>query len=140
MRGLRWHLAARVTLGFRVYSTFLVVVYRLRIRRLQLPVAVSKAVQSPRLTLPRGTPVNLGFTIHRLLSVGRFQPRCLTLALVHFTLLTRVGLEPALLVGLPRSDSSDAHAWVELGGIDVGPPPGRDGSTELARFGRFSPA
>ena len=28
----------------------------------------------------------------------------------------------------------DAHAWVELAGVDVGPPPGRNGHVELARY------
>jgi hypothetical protein len=28
----------------------------------------------------------------------------------------------------------EAHAWVELGGLDLGPAPGRNGHEELARF------
>lgn len=124
----------RLTIAYHIYSTFVVVVYRLRVRRLDLPRAIDLVSDLPGLSLPRGNPSKLGRTIHRALSVGRMQPRCLTLALTHFTLLSRLGLDPTLMIGLPRPETSDAHAWVEIGGRDVGPPPGRDGSTELARF------
>jgi hypothetical protein len=128
-------IVARARLAWHIYTTFAVVVFRIRVRRIPLPRAVALVEDAPPLRLPRGTPLKLGRAIHRSLSVGRAQPRCLTLALTHFTLLARVGLIPDLVIGLPRSDTSDAHAWVEIGGRDVGPPPGRDGSVELARFG-----
>jgi hypothetical protein len=71
---------------------------------------------------------------------GPFRPRCLSLALVHYRLLTEQGLEPALVIGLPEgSASKDAHAWVEVSGIDVGPPPGGGGRTPLARYTREGP-
>jgi hypothetical protein len=41
-----------------------------------------------------------------------------------------------LVIGLPREAiTKDAHAWVELDGTDVGPPPGRAGHEPMARFG-----
>ena len=40
-----------------------------------------------------------------------------------------------LVIGLPHTPADkDAHAWVELAGTDVGPPPGRASHEELARF------
>ena len=42
----------------------------------------------------------------------------------------------ALAMGSLPGEARDqtAHAWVELNGRDVGPPPGRNGHAELARF------
>ena len=40
-----------------------------------------------------------------------------------------------LVIGLPKNPADKAaHAWVELDGIDVGPPPGRNGHEQMARF------
>lgn len=122
-------------MAYHIYVTFAQVVYRLRVRRLPVPRVIELVGEAQDVRLPRGDSVGLGNQIYRALSVGRFQPRCLTLAMTHFTLLSRLGLNPSLVIGLPRPDTSDAHAWVEVGGRDVGPPPGRDGSKELARFG-----
>lgn len=45
------------------------------------------------------------------------------------------GDEAVLVVGLPeRPMTHEAHAWVELDSIVVGPPPGRAGHSELARY------
>ena len=56
-------------------------------------------------------------------------------ALVLYRLLREQGDEPELVIGLPQTAADkDAHAWVELGGVDVGPPPGRGTHEELARF------
>lgn len=128
-------LGPRVVLAYRIYTIFFVVFLRLRIRRLELPRMVKLVGRHSEIRLPRGNPAKLGRAIHRSLSVGRLQPRCLTLSMVHYTLLARLGLDPVLVIGLPRTDTSDAHAWVEVAGRDVGPPPGQDGSIELARFG-----
>lgn len=41
-----------------------------------------------------------------------------------------------LVIGLPEEPVDErAHAWVELEGRDVGPPPGRGNHVELARYG-----
>ena len=40
-----------------------------------------------------------------------------------------------LVIGLPEQAKDErAHAWVELEGRDVGPPPGRAGHLEMARL------
>jgi hypothetical protein len=57
-------------------------------------------------------------------------------ALVFYRLLREQGDPAELVIGLaPDSNDYRAHAWVELGGVDVGPPPGRSGHESLARFG-----
>jgi hypothetical protein len=54
---------------------------------------------------------------------------------VLYRLLREQGDAAVLVVGLPEAAiNKDAHAWVELNGIDVGPPPGRAGHEPMARF------
>jgi hypothetical protein len=51
-------------------------------------------------------------------------------------MLIRQGERPQLVIGLPPSPSShEAHAWVEVAGQVVGPPPGRLGHEEMVRYG-----
>jgi hypothetical protein len=55
--------------------------------------------------------------------------------LVMFDLLRAEGLHPELVIGLPADPRSHiAHAWVEVDGRDVGPPPGRHQHGELVRY------
>jgi Transglutaminase-like superfamily len=71
----------------------------------------------------------------RALRSTPYQPRCVLRALVVFSLLHRQGDQPELVIGLPlQAADKDAHAWLEIGGIDVGPPPGRSDHVELARY------
>ena len=93
--------------------------------------------------LKQGTPRNpaplpaakLSRAIDRGLRVGRHTPRCLPKALVMFRLLHEQGEYPVLVIGLPPDPRSHiAHAWVELNGRDVGPPPGRSGHDQLVRY------
>jgi transglutaminase superfamily protein len=80
-------------------------------------------------------PAQLGRTVVRALYIGPHRPRCLVLALVLYRLLREQGESPELVIGLPNDAAgSDAHAWVEIRGADVGPPPGRRGHLELARY------
>jgi hypothetical protein len=56
---------------------------------------------------------------------------------VLYTLLREQGEAAELVIGIPAAArTSDAHAWVELGGRDVGPRPGSLGATELTRYQR----
>jgi hypothetical protein len=80
-------------------------------------------------------PQRLGRAIHRGLRVGPIAPRCLPKALVMFEILHEQGAAPELVIGLPMEPRShEAHAWVELDSVDVGPPPGRSGHDVLARY------
>ena len=78
----------------------------------------------------------LGKMIDRALHIGPWRPRCLLQALVLFSFLREQGDRAELVIGLDREPvSKDAHAWVELDGVDVGPPPGRGPHAELLRYG-----
>jgi hypothetical protein len=78
----------------------------------------------------------LSRAVDRCLRIGHTRPRCLYNALVLYRLLREQGDAAELVVGLPPSaPNEEAHAWVELRGSDVGPPPGREGHEPLARFG-----
>lgn len=77
----------------------------------------------------------LSNAIHRSLRLGSHRPRCLVNALVLFRLLREQGEPAELVIGLkPDATDQRAHAWVELDGRDVGPPPGRFGHEEMARL------
>lgn len=83
----------------------------------------------------RYRPATLSNAVHRSLHLGGRRPRCLVNALVLFRLLREQGDAAELLIGLPSDAvNQEAHAWVELGGRDVGPPPGRYGHEEMARL------
>ncbi|MBI4259879.1 MAG: lasso peptide biosynthesis B2 protein [Actinobacteria bacterium] len=80
-------------------------------------------------------PRALGVAVHRVLGSGPRAPTCLVQSLVLFRLLREQGDEPVLVIGLvERPEDQAAHAWVEIGGVDVGPPPGSRGHDAMARF------
>lgn len=115
-----WVLLARVLVG---------------LRREPLPAYVARLGTAERQHASRLAPDRLSRAVDRSLRVGDRRPRCLVNALVLYRLLREQGDDAELVVGLPaRAVDKDAHAWVELGGVDVGPPPGRSGHEELARF------
>lgn len=119
-----------------MWWTYLGVV--LALRGTSLPEAVARIDRG----MARRRPVaahptaRLNAAVDRCLRVGRVEARCLTAALVLYRLLRRQGDVPALVIGvLPDGSDHRAHAWVELDSRVVGPPPGRNGHVELARFG-----
>lgn len=130
----RLPLAAKLRLAWRVWRWFFIVQLRLRLQQ-PLPRLVEelRLVRSPNaLSIP---PLRLGRTVHKMLSVGRIRPRCLLASLVFLRLLSEQGTRAVLVVGLPREAmNQDAHAWIEVDGVEVGPPPGSFGHTELVRF------
>lgn len=124
----------KARLAVRVWIRFALVVVRLR--REPLPALVERLAQangrSPR---DRHRPATLSRAIHRSLRIGDRRPRCLLSALVLFRLLREQGEPAELVIGLmPDAPDQRAHAWVELDGRDVGPPPGRFGHEEMARL------
>jgi hypothetical protein len=83
----------------------------------------------------RHRPSTLARAVDRSLRIGDHRPRCLINALVLFRLLREQGDDVELVIGLPEEAADErAHAWVELQGRDVGPPPGRAGHEEMARL------
>lgn len=110
---------------------------RVGLQRSELPRLIDHLGQSPRLRIRPLRPRRLGRIVNRVLRLGPYRPRCLVLSLVHFRLLRRQGTAAEIVLGLPPdAESHQAHAWVEVQGVDVGPPPGRMGHGEMARYGR----
>jgi hypothetical protein len=125
--------AAKLRLGLRVVSAYLLV--RWKIRREPLPALVDRITTMHSQAGPRQHPRRLSRAVDRILRIGRRQPTCLVSSLVLFKLLREQGDPAEIVIGLPDSPSDkDAHAWVELDGVDVGPPPGKSGHAEMARF------
>jgi hypothetical protein len=78
---------------------------------------------------------SLARAVDRSLRIGSHRPYCLINSLVLFRLLREQGDSAVLVIGLPKAPTDErAHAWVELDGRDVGPPPGNLGHRELARL------
>ena len=127
-------LREKVLLATRVWVRFALV--SLRVRRQPLPRLVA------RLTAVDGGPprrhhasATLARAVDRSLRIGSHRPRCLINALVLFRLMREQGDHVELVIGLPEQAADErAHAWVELEGRDVGPPPGRAGHREMARL------
>jgi Transglutaminase-like superfamily len=126
-------LRAKAGLALRIWALYPRVVVGLRRERLPAFVARLGDVEGRRSRL---SPDRLSRAVDRSLRLGRRQPRCLVSAAVLYRLLREQGDPVELVVGLPQTPADkEAHAWVELGGRDVGPPPGRGTHQELARFG-----
>jgi len=131
-RGLT--LWGKARLAARIWARFLVVVVDLR--RRQLPDLVAELARTNgRASGDRYRPATLSNAIYRSLHLGKHRPRCLVNALVLFRLLREQGDPAELVIGLkPDARDQRAHAWVELDGSDVGPPPGQFGHEEMARL------
>ncbi len=126
-------LRAKAGLALRIWVLLVRVLVGLR--REPLPAYVARLGTAETQHRSRLAPDRLSRAVDRSLRIGERRPRCLVNALVLYRLLREQGDDAELVVGLPaRAVDTDAHAWVELGGIDVGPPPGRSGHEELARF------
>lgn len=124
----------KITLALRMW--WLALRVKLALLRRPLPTVVDDLVRPPRrLQQDRIDPRQLGAINDRVLRLGAFRPRCLICALVHLRLLRAQGDAAILVIGLPRDKAStDAHAWVELDGVVVGPPPGRKGHQAFVRY------
>lgn len=125
---------AKLGLALRIWSWFGRVL--LGVKREPLPRFVAGLRPAARRPGPSIDPVRLGRIVARLLRVGPWRARCLFTSLVLYRLLLEQGDRPQLVIGLPREPrDKDAHAWIELDGRDVGPPPGKSHHQELARYG-----
>lgn len=131
-KAARLGLAARAALAVRIWSRFLVV--RALLSRRPLPAFVSR-LGRPARRRAKLPPAQLARAVHRSLHLGSRRPTCLVASLVLFRLLREQGDPAEVVIGLPgAATSKDAHAWVELDGVDVGPPPGRGSHEAMARF------
>ena len=126
--------AEKARLAARVWVRFGLVTVALR--RKALPALVGELAETDKSPPGRSySAATLSNAVHRSLRLGSRRPRCLVQALVLFRLLREQGEPAELLIGLPpQAPNQEAHAWVELDGRDVGPPPGRHGHEEMARL------
>jgi hypothetical protein len=123
----------RCVLGGRVLIAYARV--RRGLRNVELPVAVDRLGDVPYRSRQHHAPWRLSRAVDRTLRVAPDDPTCLVRSLVLFRLLREQGDAAQLVIGLPEQPTShEAHAWVELDGQVVGPPPGRAGHAEMARF------
>lgn len=128
-----WPRQARLPLGVRVWLLYFLVQVGLRRRSLAEEIARGRRPCAGRDWIRASA---LGQAVHQLLRIGPFRPRCLITSLILCRLLWDRGDAAQLVIGLPPDAASRrAHAWVEVDGVDVGPPPGRGCCLELARFG-----
>jgi hypothetical protein len=132
-RRVRLRRSERAALAARAWFWFVFV--RLSLKRRPLSDFVARLGRPSRIRSRGVDPVRLGKLVARSLRIGELDPRCMFTALVLFRLLREQGERAELVIGLPRHPTSkDAHAWVELDGVDVGPPPGRSQHEELVRY------
>jgi hypothetical protein len=121
-------------LAVRIWARFVVV--RAMLGRRPLPVLVRRLGQPARRSRRQFSSAFLSRAVNRSLHLGKRRPTCLVSSLVLFRLLREQDDEAELVIGLPSAAATkDAHAWVELDGADVGPPPGRGGHEAFARYG-----
>jgi Transglutaminase-like superfamily len=129
----RLGIPAQLGLAVRIWTAFVRV--RLTTQAHPLPVAVTRLGAAGRPPRYKIAPRRLGSIVSRVLRFGPWRARCLWTALVLYGLLRDQGDEAELVIGLPLEPNDfDAHAWVEIDGKDVGPPPGRARHEELARY------
>jgi hypothetical protein len=121
----------KVRLLWVVWTTAAAIVVRLR--RERLPALVARLGEpAGRAEVP---PALLSRAVSRGLRVGSWQPRCLIRALVLYRLLRAQGHDAVLVIGLADvRPTTEAHAWVELDGRDMGPAPGAFGHRALVRY------
>lgn len=107
-----------------------------QLRRMPLPQVAARVTSRRPDHEPVGWPPRrTARSVDRALRIGRWRPRCLFRALVVLALVTRDGWIAELVIGLPdTAEDQAAHAWVEIGGVDIGPMPGRGDHVELTRY------
>jgi hypothetical protein len=132
---------AKLRLLGRIWATAVAVVMGLRRERLPALIArlgapaTSAADARSAEAHPPLPPALLSRAVSRGLRLGPWQPRCLVRALVLYRLLRAQGEESVLVIGLDAvRPTTEAHAWVELDGRDIGPVPGAFGHRALVRY------
>lgn len=125
--------AWKVRTAIRIWAAY-ARVRRVRRERPLRDVVATLSAPADRAVVP--VPVDrLSRAVSRTLNVGPWRLRCLDRALVLYHLVRLQGTSAELVIGIrPATSSTDAHAWVEIDGRDVGPAPGRFGHDELVRY------
>ena len=123
-------------LAVRAWWTLAFVLFLLRTGDLRTAVQrLDRVPRRRRASTVQHPPRRLSRAVSRSLRVGPWQPRCLIRSMVLYRLAREQGEPVELVIGLAhQAASTDAHAWVELAGRDIGPAPGRLGHGELIRY------
>ncbi|CAN5750571.1 hypothetical protein BH18ACT15_BH18ACT15_13600 [soil metagenome] len=125
--------ARKLALGGHVWWVHLLV--RVRLRRESLPALVRRLDVRDGERGEIDDPARLSRIVDKSLSVFGLRPRCLVLALVLFRLMRERGIPAKVVIGIPHhAEDHLAHAWVEVDGVDFGPPPGKGRHEELVRY------
>ena len=123
----------KLVLATRVWLAYARV--RRTLRGAELPVAVSRLGEIRSRSRQRHAPERLSRAVDKTLRAAPDDPTCLVRSLVLFRLMREQGDDAELVIGLPEHATTHrAHAWIELGSNVVGPPPGKAGHAEMARF------
>jgi hypothetical protein len=126
--------AAKAALAARILRRYALV--RARLFREPLPALASRLGETEQAGGRHHSAARLSRAVDRTLRLGSRRPSCLASSLVLYSLLREQGDAAELAIGLrERPTDKTAHAWVELDGVDVGPPPGSHGHVALAHFG-----
>jgi hypothetical protein len=126
--------SGKVVLAVRIWCRFLLI--RALLPHEPLPEVIHRFGRPLRRDRRRLSPRLLSRAVHRSLHIGSRRPTCLVSSLVLFRLLREQGDPAEVVIGLPSvASSKDAHAWVEVKRVDIGPPPGRGTHRPMARFG-----
>ena len=124
----------RSVLATRVWRSYVRV--RRHLHRRPLPDLVATLGTPGQIGATGLSPERLGRAVQKALTIGGRPPRCLIASLVLYDLLRSEEARAEIVIGLPETPTTkDAHAWVEIDGVDVGPPPGRGTHRELVRYG-----
>jgi hypothetical protein len=124
----------KLVLAGRIWCRFVLV--RALLPREPLPEVIRRFGEPLRRDRRRLSPQLLSRAVHRSLHVGSRRPTCLMSSLVLFRLLREQGDPAEVVIGLPGVPrNKNAHAWVEVERVDIGPPPGRGTHRPMARFG-----
>jgi hypothetical protein len=127
-------LTNRAALAARIWYWYFRI--RLRLRKRDLVHVVESLGRPGRAAPCPIEPRRLGRIVDRSLPFRLSRATCLARSLILYRLLRGQGLEPQLVIGLRhRSTTHEAHAWIEVDGKDVGPPPGGRHFVPLARYG-----
>jgi hypothetical protein len=107
----------------------------LLLRKYQFPEAVRRLAERRNPGSRRYAPARLSRAVSHGLRLPGWQPRCIIRSLVLYSLMRAQGDDAQVVIGiLDEARTSDAHAWVEARGRDIGPAPGRIGHRELVRY------
>ena len=109
---------------------------RIELRGDPVPNVVQRLRADARPGRDRLPPQRLSAIVRRSLWLTRRSRRCLASSLVLYRLLVEQGEQAQIVIGLPTAARSrDAHAWVEVDGVNIGPSPDGRRLEELARYG-----